>query len=192
MDKRAGAIGPREARVLLEETRPFSMSQCLRCAGCRFVAGRHEQVYLRCERTTQRYPRQPQLRCEAFQGLERATLTPHGESKGGPHPLIWRLPSLKAPLYLCLGAPIDLTSHPLETLSETLSEALSAPLEPILAPPSALILEPLEREGERLTRARLLWTSTPQRGLCLGWSERLLALPLGCPITLTPHPTHLS
>jgi hypothetical protein len=185
MDKRAGAIGPREARMTLEGTRPFSMSQCLRCSGCRFVAGRHEQVYLRCERTSQRYPRQPQLRCEAFQGLERAMLTLHADSQGEPHPLIWRLPSLKAPFHVCLGAPLDLTSPPL-------SEALSSSLEPTLAPPSALLLEPLEREGERLTRARLLWTSTPQRGLCLGWSERLLALPLGCPITLTPHPTSLS
>lgn len=91
-------------------------------------------------------------------------------------PFLWVGPRLIAPLQAELGALMTWAELP---LGEGGLAELSA------GPSSALLWATEGAEGgER--RGRLTWSSAPQRGVTLGWSERVLTLSEGARLTLTP------
>lgn len=151
--------------------RPYGISQCMSCSGCRFVLGKRQQTYFMCERKEPRYPVQPQLSCRAAQPLPVIYLKLISGGRELVEPLRWVASLPEVPLTFRLG----------EVLSwRTLGGGEVEPPEERATPSSALLWSP-----DRGDAGRLLWTTEPQRGRTLAWSERVLSLSEGVVLTLT-------
>jgi len=152
--------------------RPYGISQCMSCVGCRFVLGKRQQTYFMCERKEPRYPVQPQLSCRVAQPLPVVHLKVMSEGQELTDSLRWVAPLPKLPLTFKLGEAMTWRQ---------LGWGEGGPPEERNVPSSALLWSANERGEE----GRLLWTAEPQRGRALAWSERALRLSEGALLILT-------